>query len=96
MIPRNSNLVVFSHLYFQSFEPTGSSVLDFTNILSNESHVVDDVVVKEEEEEEEQQQEKDLFHVGLWLISTLKRRKKKMNKHKLRKRRKKLRLKSRK
>ena len=37
-----------------------------------------------------------LSDVSIWLISTLKRRKKMMNKHKLRKRRKKLRLKTRK
>jgi hypothetical protein len=37
-----------------------------------------------------------LQELSLWLISTLKRRKKMMNKHKLRKRRKKLRLKSKK
>ncbi len=35
-----------------------------------------------------------LEDMATWLISTLKRRKKKMNKHKLKKRRKKLRLKS--
>ena len=45
----------------------------------------------EEGEEEETPQS-----LSLWLISTLKRRKKMMNKHKLRKRRKKLRLKTRK
>jgi len=37
-----------------------------------------------------------LSDLSVWLISTLKRRKKMMNKHKLRKRRKKLRLKTRK
>lgn len=37
-----------------------------------------------------------LEELSIWLISTLKRRKKMMNKHKLRKRRKKLRLKSKK
>jgi len=37
-----------------------------------------------------------LLDLSIWLISTLKRRKKMMNKHKLRKRRKKLRLKTRK
>jgi len=47
--------------------------------------------VEEGEEEEETTQS-----LSLWLISTLKRRKKMMNKHKLRKRRKKLRLKTRK
>ena len=47
--------------------------------------------VEEGEEEEETPQS-----LSLWLISTLKRRKKMMNKHKLRKRRKKLRLKTRK
>lgn len=47
--------------------------------------------VEESEEEEETPQS-----LSLWLISTLKRRKKMMNKHKLRKRRKKLRLKTRK
>ena len=36
------------------------------------------------------------FDLSTWLISTLKRRKKKMNKHKLKKRRKLLRLKSKK
>jgi hypothetical protein len=46
-------------------------------------------VLKEEEEETP-------LSLSLWLISTLKRRKKMMNKHKLRKRRKKLRLKTRK
>mmetsp|Transcript_22485 Transcript_22485/g.45277 ORF Transcript_22485/g.45277 Transcript_22485/m.45277 type:complete len:153 (+) Transcript_22485:196-654(+) len=45
-------------------------------------------VLKEEEES--------LLSLSVWLISTLKRRKKMMNKHKLRKRRKKLRLKTRK
>ena len=49
-----------------------------------------DVMERMEEKEEE------LSSLGLWLISTLKRRKKKMNKHKLQKRRKKLRLKSKK
>ena len=47
--------------------------------------------VEEGEGEEETPQS-----LSLWLISTLKRRKKMMNKHKLRKRRKKLRLKTRK
>ena len=46
-------------------------------------------VLKEEEEESP-------LSLSVWLISTLKRRKKMMNKHKLRKRRKKLRLKTRK
>jgi len=45
-------------------------------------------VLKEEEESP--------LSLSVWLISTLKRRKKMMNKHKLRKRRKKLRLKTRK
>ena len=45
--------------------------------------------MKEEEEESP-------LSLSVWLISTLKRRKKMMNKHKLRKRRKKLRLKTRK
>ena len=54
------------------------------------------VVVEEKAEEQQQQQQEDQFHLGVWLISTLKRRKKKMNKHKLRKRMKKLRLKNKK
>mmetsp|Transcript_14318 Transcript_14318/g.22094 ORF Transcript_14318/g.22094 Transcript_14318/m.22094 type:complete len:153 (-) Transcript_14318:252-710(-) len=41
-------------------------------------------------------EEESLLSLSVWLISTLKRRKKMMNKHKLRKRRKKLRLKTRK
>lgn len=48
-----------------------------------------DLVVMKEEEEESP------LSLSVWLISTLKRRKKMMNKHKLRKRRKKLRLKTR-
>ena len=44
----------------------------------------------------EEQQSESPMSLSLWLISTLKRRKKMMNKHKLRKRRKKLRLKTRK
>jgi len=49
-----------------------------------------DIFVLKEEEAETP------LSLSLWLISTLKRRKKMMNKHKLRKRRKKLRLKTRK
>jgi hypothetical protein len=49
-----------------------------------------------EVEEGEEEEEETTQSLSLWLISTLKRRKKMMNKHKLRKRRKKLRLKTRK
>ena len=52
--------------------------------------------VFEVEEGEEEEEEEAPQSLSLWLISTLKRRKKMMNKHKLRKRRKKLRLKTRK
>eukprot|EP00573_Skeletonema_grethae_P003357 CAMPEP_0201685738 /NCGR_PEP_ID=MMETSP0578-20130828/428_1 /ASSEMBLY_ACC=CAM_ASM_000663 /TAXON_ID=267565 /ORGANISM="Skeletonema grethea, Strain CCMP 1804" /LENGTH=89 /DNA_ID=CAMNT_0048169691 /DNA_START=260 /DNA_END=529 /DNA_ORIENTATION=- len=55
----------------------------------NYSSSSDLVVMKEELGEESP------LSLSVWLISTLKRRKKMMNKHKLRKRRKKLRLKTR-
>lgn len=55
----------------------------------NYSSSSDLVVMKEELDEESP------LSLSVWLISTLKRRKKMMNKHKLRKRRKKLRLKTR-
>jgi hypothetical protein len=66
---------------------------DGTIITRQEQNQID----KYENDADSSEDSNDLFkNLSIWLISTLKRRKKKMNKHKLRKRRKLLRLKSKK
>lgn len=62
----------------------------------NENSWAEDAAALSPFEVEEGEEEETPQSLSLWLISTLKRRKKMMNKHKLRKRRKKLRLKTRK
>ena len=62
-------------------------------IITNEKN---EIHLDHNEYEESNDNDTALKNLSVWLISTLKRRKKKMNKHKLRKRRKLLRLKSKK
>mmetsp|Transcript_28082 Transcript_28082/g.44182 ORF Transcript_28082/g.44182 Transcript_28082/m.44182 type:complete len:167 (+) Transcript_28082:165-665(+) len=73
-----------------SLHQTQSQIIEEENNWGGVMSSTDLVVRKEEEEDEESP-----LSLSVWLISTLKRRKKMMNKHKLRKRRKKLRLKTR-
>jgi len=84
-----------------SGDATSLASLDFNLSHNNHNNIIwtdaaalsPNIPVFEVEEGEEEETPQSL---SLWLISTLKRRKKMMNKHKLRKRRKKLRLKTRK
>jgi hypothetical protein len=85
--------LVLSQLYLQ-FDVIPPSIFDPS--FDPSAHDDLDQTEEQEQKEEEDDDEQDKFPLGLWLISTLKRRKKKMNKHKLRKRRKKNRLKNKK
>ena len=85
--------LVLSQLYLQ-FDVIPPSIFDPS--FDPSAHDDLDQTEEQEQKEEDDDDEQDKFHLGLWLISTLKRRKKKMNKHKLRKRRKKNRLKNKK
>lgn len=80
-IPGNQMVDVIYH------KPTFSLLRMAMTFGMNESEEVYDASIVGESEEE-------VVDYSFWFISTLKRRKKKMNKHKLRKRRKKERLKS--
>lgn len=88
-----------------ALEPTNNIKFSMTNILANitgngvfitTSHIQNNVEGGSAVTSLVDTAASKLQELSLWLISTLKRRKKMMNKHKLRKRRKKLRLKSKK
>lgn len=102
----SSNLNIETGTLPPYFYPTPllSPVLPTTITNLENSGNSDNIVMKENyqihldnnEHEEFNDNDSVLKELSIWLISTLKRRKKKMNKHKLRKRRKLLRLKSKK
>uniref|UniRef100_A0A7S0GKK1 Ribosomal protein mS38 C-terminal domain-containing protein n=1 Tax=Proboscia inermis TaxID=420281 RepID=A0A7S0GKK1_9STRA len=82
LIELNHNFLTFGSFWLHS---TISSRREDVTAVTDCSNVLKTISSVQEEHSD-----------GIWMISTLKRRKKKMNKHKLKKRRKKLRLKSKK